>query len=679
MKSRNTYDIKKKYGSVSVFVAIVLASVCLLNCVLLDYSRILTFDYLYNTRVTNACKSMLASFDSLLESKYGLYGFNLGSHPDYDNDFTSFCKIPPQKGILDLTGCKLTESEIKFSESLDKPGALRKEITDLMKIRTPVNTLEKIYEIISSMDNSGKINEVQYHIKEGQRIADTAADKLNKLKYLLEGYYKGDIMCANGFGNSIINYKAIYSILNDLYYLDLNSEDILDELIQSQYSLKLILDTYMSYNADSLAVISELREICVQIDNEINEARILLKEVSENERIQLEEMIKNLESKYNIIYSGLSLDRIKSNIESFKNKYNLLDKNILMAENLKNGSFTDFNINDFKDNIFNAMKSDDIYTSFNISVIMNYPNKTYEAYDTRNKITNLNIGSKYELYEIKSVIYQQLPSVIAGANDKPQGFSFDLENFSLMSDIASAGIGDLIKKNLVNGVEELLISDYIITYFTDRLSSSGKEGDFKCETEYIIGGSRKSSDNEKTVEKEIELIRFIMNLSYLFCDSEKSSFAEAIGDAVALAVSGGIGGDIYSFLIMCGWSVAESLYDIRLLTEGKRVPLIKTKETWHSSIEGLSEENKNENTYGMNYSDYLMILILMIKPDTKLLRISDVIEVNMREYTGTSYKLSGIFTRCTGTAIYSADFVSPIILNKGRKNRYVKTESSYSY
>lgn len=58
----------------------------------------------------------------------------------------------------------------------------------------------------------------------------------------------------------------------------------------------------------------------------------------------------------------------------------------------------------------------------------------------------------------------------------------------------------------------------------------------------------------------------------------------------------------------------------------------------------------------------------MITPiETKLKRICDIIEINMREWTGMAYRLSGVYHKISASAKVRIELISPFLLNYGRK------------
>ena len=97
------------------------------------------------------------------------------------------------------------------------------------------------------------------------------------------------------------------------------------------------------------------------------------------------------------------------------------------------------------------------------------------------------------------------------------------------------------------------------------------------------------------------------------------------------------------------WAYAEAENDMEILYDKKTVPLLKNDSNWALSVENVfggekpSTEEKDrftdeqKNKYispdiitGEDYDSYLKILLCGISEKTKLLRIMDLIQINMK-------------------------------------------------
>ena len=70
--------------------------------------------------------------------------------------------------------------------------------------------------------------------------------------------------------------------------------------------------------------------------------------------------------------------------------------------------------------------------------------------------------------------------------------------------------------------------------------------------------------------------------------------------------------------------------------------------------------------------------MLFTDKETKLLRICDMIEINMEEFTGERYKLSGVYNSVCAKATTEFEFISPVLLGiNGTYKREDYCEVSY--
>ena len=84
--------------------------------------------------------------------------------------------------------------------------------------------------------------------------------------------------------------------------------------------------------------------------------------------------------------------------------------------------------------------------------------------------------------------------------------------------------------------------------------------------------------------------------------------------------------------MLLAWAFAESVLDVRLLLNGKRVAFQKDAATWKLSLSGaleledLSGLDEAEDADGLLYRDYLGILLTLTGREKRILRSLDAIE-----------------------------------------------------
>ena len=241
---------------------------------------------------------------------------------------------------------------------------------------------------------------------------------------------------------------------------------------------------------------------------------------------------------------------------------------------------------------------------------------------------------------------------------------------------SAKSIGDehVITNRIVNSGAEILMIDKCMDNHVSK--SDEKDHFFVNEWEYIIRGSVDDEVNYRACRRRLFLARNALNLVALYEDEAK---VEAI-IAVAETVTPGPLGAATQLVIAEAWAALETEEDLNDLYEDRRVPVVKTPEQWKTSLgavidskqfrkeldeesKELLSENKNEIDEigkglktvtqfkdGLNYDEYLMIMILAMNENTRLLRIMDLVQINMKYryykdfnmmeyYTGTRFTI----------------------------------------
>ena len=176
------------------------------------------------------------------------------------------------------------------------------------------------------------------------------------------------------------------------------------------------------------------------------------------------------------------------------------------------------------------------------------------------------------------------------------------------------------------------------------------------EWEYVIRGSTDDEENYRAVRKRLFIARNALNLAAIYKDPAK---VELIVSA-AETISPGPLGLVTQALIAEAWAALETEEDLEDLYHDRRVPILKTPEQWKTDIGAvlgsdkvkdklddesrkMLDERQEEITglsgkistvtqfkNGLNYDEYLMIMICALNDNVRLLRIMDLIQINMK-------------------------------------------------
>ena len=184
---------------------------------------------------------------------------------------------------------------------------------------------------------------------------------------------------------------------------------------------------------------------------------------------------------------------------------------------------------------------------------------------------------------------------------------------------------------------------YIFQFFKDHVDQRdlGKTY-FTNEIEYIISGKLDDEKARKVVYYELLAERNALNLAYLYnCETKRQATLEA-----AELLTPGPEALLTQALIMEAWALLEARNDIEILYDGEGVPLLKEDDNWALSLEAAIDEvfgddreldTDKKKKYvspksieGEIYEDYLKTLLLAVPEKKKLLRIMDLIQINMK-------------------------------------------------
>jgi uncharacterized protein YicC (UPF0701 family) len=97
-----------------------------------------------------------------------------------------------------------------------------------------------------------------------------------------------------------------------------------------------------------------------------------------------------------------------------------------------------------------------------------------------------------------------------------------------------------------------------------------------------------------TAKQYIFAIRFLFNSIYALTDKKIDAQTLPPAMAIQAATCGMFPYQLAQVVIKLALSLAESTIDLSDLMDGEKVPLLKTKDTWHCSLEGLIDKLKEE-------------------------------------------------------------------------------------
>ncbi|MDR1291977.1 MAG: DUF5702 domain-containing protein [Clostridiales Family XIII bacterium] len=204
-------------------------------------------------------------------------------------------------------------------------------------------------------------------------------------------------------------------------------------------------------------------------------------------------------------------------------------------------------------------------------------------------------------------------------------------SFPNVSALTADGLSGIADSALADAVT----SQYILAAFGHANDGvSEEESFFDAEVEYILSGKKSDRENYNSVKAKLTLIRFAANNVSLFRDPAKVAQGHAL--AAPAAAAAGIGEMVAYLGIMESWAGAETKNDIGLFEEGKKVAFLKSPAQWaltnpQKAINGLFFDVVTPAVQtGQTYEDYLRVMLFLMDRETKMLRVMDLIQMDMK-------------------------------------------------
>ncbi len=191
------------------------------------------------------------------------------------------------------------------------------------------------------------------------------------------------------------------------------------------------------------------------------------------------------------------------------------------------------------------------------------------------------------------------------------------------------------------------LSDHVLfdCYLFDKCGWYGNELEksfMKYQIEYIVAGEKSDMENLEKVIKRLIRWRETANLIYLLSDTGKCAEAELLALTLTSIFQIPALVKLVQASILFAWAYLESLADVKCLLKGGKVPLMKTSADWKTGISNLKDFSGNipdgENQgRGLNYQDYLRIMLFLEDSEEKNMRAMDIMEMDIRMTEGNAH------------------------------------------
>lgn len=247
--------------------------------------------------------------------------------------------------------------------------------------------------------------------------------------------------------------------------------------------------------------------------------------------------------------------------------------------------------------------------------------------------------------------------------------------------------GTYISEEEISWQEKLLFQQYLMTYLS-QFQEEKETHALEYEIEYLLGNQSSDIENLKIVATEILAIREAANFMYLISNPSKIAKVESAAALVGATSLNPILAEVLKVGLLTAWAFAESVLDVRALLSGKRIPLLKSDETWTTELENIGEvlngyPMAKESTWGMDYKSYLRVLLLMHNEQEIAMRAMNVQEGTIREiYQDNTFCLDELLVAVSMEITYGYNPVFPFleVIDAEKRWKYqVLGKESYGY
>ena len=196
---------------------------------------------------------------------------------------------------------------------------------------------------------------------------------------------------------------------------------------------------------------------------------------------------------------------------------------------------------------------------------------------------------------------------------------------------------DLIQKQWFIGYT----CDYLLQA-SDCLAEGRTDGYLDYQMEYLFAGQPSDQRNLELTILSLLTLREGANYTFLLTHSNYVKQAELL--AMMIAGLTGEEGLIQAVkhLILIGWAYAESIVEVRQLLGGYELAAVKGDDQWQVPLSAVLSLIGNPGRYdvqtaeqsGLDYEDYLRMLLTIVPAKTLAMRSLDVIEGELRMIEG---------------------------------------------
>lgn len=225
------------------------------------------------------------------------------------------------------------------------------------------------------------------------------------------------------------------------------------------------------------------------------------------------------------------------------------------------------------------------------------------------------------------------------------------------------GIDSYSLDDTSDSTSKLLVNEYVLEHYycaTDYLVSnsvleqldegdssvisSEESGGLQYELEYILEGKDSDQENLASIANQLIVMRMATNYACLLQSPSKQAEVNTMALSLATLVLMPELEPAIAEALLLGWAYGESVVDVRSLLSGNHLELVKSESDWQLGLSGLMTIGSDEDTLvgndvdgGLDYEDFLHILIYLEDKDTVVIRALDMLEQRLQLTCGLEY------------------------------------------
>lgn len=216
--------------------------------------------------------------------------------------------------------------------------------------------------------------------------------------------------------------------------------------------------------------------------------------------------------------------------------------------------------------------------------------------------------------------------------------------------------------------QRFLFQKYLLKYM-GRYGAEGEGDALRYQVEYLLSGQENDTENLKNVANRLCGLREAANAAYLLSDVQKCTEALAAAELISGLLLVPEIAPVLQGAILLGWAYAESVYDVKVLLSGGKVPLLKDSASWHCDLESALSGNTGgpvAQGKGLSYEDYLCVFLWMAPLEELTGRAMDMVEADIRLTPGNErFRLDGCYDRVEFDIRMSSSFGYSYELTRG--------------